>query len=94
MSATNSCVACEMEEAPTGRGVKLCAGCTRVLLAQLRNASVGEARVIEARSYGQACRLCGEWRDRRILEHPEWGNICEVDVFESAEVHRLELEPG
>ena len=86
------CVACEIEDAPTERGVLLCAGCTRVLLAQLRNPTVGEARVLRATSYAQRCGLCGEWSGLIMLEHPRWGNVCEVDINAAAEIHRLELK--
>jgi hypothetical protein len=47
------------------------------------------ARMIRARSYAEACELCGEFDDRRILDHREWGRICEVDVYEAAGVHRI-----
>ena len=86
------CAACEVEDAPTERGVLLCRGCTRVLLAQLRNPSVGEARVLRAASYAQCCGLCGEWADRIILEHPRWGNVCDVDITAAAELHGVELQ--
>ena len=85
------CKACEQSPAPYDRGVYLCRECTRVLVKVLANPSLGFARVLRVKSYGEACDLCGEYQDRRIIDHPEWGRICEVDVKEAAEIHRLQL---
>lgn len=83
------CRACQHFEAPSERGVYLCQGCTRLLLKQLQNPRLGDARRVRAQSYGQACDLCGEYENRWILAHPEWGRICEVDIREAAELHRV-----
>ena len=84
------CKACQQFDAPSERGVFLCAECTRTLLQHLANPHLGVAAVKEGSSYADACSLCGEFRGRRIVHHPEWGRICEVDVREAAEVHRLQ----
>lgn len=83
------CRACRQFEAPIHRGVFLCRDCTRTLMRLLRNPASGMARMIRSSSYAEACDLCGEHENRRILDHPEWGRICEVDVREAAGIHRL-----
>ena len=83
------CKACRHFEAAGNRGIHLCHGCTRILRDNLNKPSVGVARVVEARHYGEACEVCGEYRDRKILDHPEWGRICEVDVREACEFYEL-----
>jgi hypothetical protein len=83
------CKACRGVPAPTGRGVLLCRGCAWLLLRSLEKPAASAARVVRAASYGSGCDLCGEWRDRRIVDHPEWGRICEVDIREAAEYWSL-----
>ncbi|MEW6747094.1 MAG: hypothetical protein AB1486_30530 [Planctomycetota bacterium] len=83
------CKVCGHFEAPVERGVRLCEGCTRMLLFELEHEGRGTARVIDGRHYSDACQICGEYRNRRIVTHPEWGKVCEVDVREAAEVHGL-----
>ena len=84
-----TCKACRHFDAPSERGVYLCRGCTQLLLKILANPALGLARVIRARSYALACEVCGEHENRRIVNHPEWGRVCEVDVREAADIHRL-----
>ena len=83
------CQLCADETAPAERGVLICAGCTRLLLRFLENPHYGVAKVITPNGYGQSCGLCGEYRSRRMIVHPEWGRVCEVDVREAAEIHGL-----
>ena len=87
-----ACAACQSADAPTHRGVALCHGCTLVLLRQLQHPRTGMAKVVRSRSYARACKICGEYADRRLLEHPEWGTICEIDVQEAAELHRIVVQ--
>ncbi len=86
MSRLELCSACREEPAPTARGVRLCRGCTEVLLRQFEKPLHGDGKVRLARGFAMACRICGEYVNRRVVDHPQWGRICEVDVREAAEI--------
>ena len=86
-SMDRTCMTCRQFDAPVERGIRICRGCTRLLRQWLANPETSPARRIDAPTYAHACEVCGEYRDRRILLHPEWGRVCEVDVREASEFY-------